>query len=125
MEVSIILGGFITLSLQESKTTAQSCWEGVVAFNNEWMLAPDLRFLSLVRANFSVRVSFFAIFSLRCIILLLNPRHRLVWDGRHHGLGERKQPDHERRCYMGRNNGVPPIPPHDHRPAVRCIYQNR
>ena len=35
----------LMIVIQESKTTAQSWWEGIVAFNNEWMLGTRLKIL--------------------------------------------------------------------------------
>ena len=128
----------LMIVIQESKATAQSWWDRIVAFNNEWMLGTRLKILVFGASKlfcsllshctlllFSPLSHFIATFSLRCIILLLILRHWLIWDGRHHGLGEREKPDHQRRYNMGRNNGVPPIPPHDHPPALGCIWSPR
>ena len=39
--------------LQESKNTAQMCWDAIVAFNNEWQVGTRLKILIFGECNFS------------------------------------------------------------------------
>ena len=61
--------------IQESKNTAQSWWDGIVAFNNDWLLGTRLKILVFGGCKLFSSVEdlshFIATFAVHFVILLL------------------------------------------------------